>query len=71
MRRILDARLAGMKTNLESWRFYYPTDASMDRVTIISGTYFDFGKYPKSLTTAAENANREQQMNFENSSPGG
>ena len=43
----------------------------MDRVTIISGTYFDFGKYPKSLTTAAENANREQQMNFENSSPGG
>jgi hypothetical protein len=55
MRKILDARLAGMKTNKASWQFYYPSDVSMDRVTVVSGTYFDFGKYPKSITTAAAN----------------
>lgn len=71
MRRILDARLAGMKTNRESWRFYYSTDASMDRTTVISGTYFDFGKYPKSLTAAAAAAASAEADNLANSSPGG
>lgn len=53
MRKILDNRLAGVRTNSASWKFYYANDTSMDRVTVVSGTYFDFGKYPKAATTSA------------------
>lgn len=46
MRKVLENRIAGLKTNESSWRFFYPTDASMDRTSAISNTYFDFGKAP-------------------------
>lgn len=46
MRAVLDARIAGIKTNKQSWKSFYPTDTSMDRVAIIASTYFDFGKPP-------------------------
>lgn len=48
MRSVLDARVAGMKTNEQSWKQFYPNDTSMDRVAVIASTYFDFGKAPKS-----------------------
>ena len=48
MRTVLDARVAGIKTNEQSWKQFYPTDTSMDRVAVIASTYFDFGKPPKS-----------------------
>ena len=48
MRTVLDARVAGIKTNEQSWKQFYPTDTSMNRVAIIASTYFDFGKPPQS-----------------------
>jgi hypothetical protein len=46
MRSVLDARVAGIKTNEQSWKVFYPNDTSMDRVAVIASTYFDFGKKP-------------------------
>lgn len=47
MRIVLDARKAGVRTNPQSWKSFYPNDTSMDRVPVIASTYFDFGKPPK------------------------
>lgn len=46
MRRILENRIAGIKTNKTVWQFFYPGDTSMNRVDAISNTYFDFGGKP-------------------------
>lgn len=46
MRRILENRIAGIKTNKTVWQFFYPGDESMNRVDAISNTYFDFGGKP-------------------------
>lgn len=54
MRRILENRLSGVKTNKNSWQSFYPNDVSMNRVAEISNTYFDFGKPPKTQTQASE-----------------
>lgn len=48
MRKVLETRIAGLKTNQTSWQFYYPSDASMNRVAQIANTYFDFGGKPSS-----------------------
>jgi len=44
---VLENRIAGRKTNKESWRFFDSTDSSMDQVYAISGVAFDFGQTPK------------------------
>jgi len=54
MRRILENRLSGIKTNKSSWQSFYPNDVSMNRVAEISNTYFDFGKPPQKQTQASE-----------------
>ena len=54
MRRILENRLGGIKTNQSSWQFLYPNDASMNRVATISNTYFDFGKPPQIQTQSSD-----------------
>lgn len=61
MRAVLDARIAGIKTNKQSWRYFYPNDSSMDRVEIIASTYFDFGKPPTggSQATASTTGSNE------------
>lgn len=46
MRRILENRIAGIKTNKTVWQAFYPNDVSMNRVDAISNTYFDFGGKP-------------------------
>ena len=43
---VLENRIAGRKTNSESWKEYNPTDTSMDRVPSLSDRAFDFGKPP-------------------------
>lgn len=48
MRTVLENRSAGLKTNEQAWKVFYPNDTSMDRVAIIASTYFDFGKRPAS-----------------------
>ena len=54
MRRILENRLGGVKTNQSSWQFFYPGDTSMDRVATIANTYFDFGKPPQQQTQSTD-----------------
>lgn len=55
MRRILENRLSGVKTNKSNWQFIYGTsETSMNRVSEISNTYFDFGSPPKTQTQASE-----------------
>jgi hypothetical protein len=54
MRRILENRLSGVKTNKNNWQFIYPNDTSMNRVSEISNTFFDFGAPPQRNTQASE-----------------
>jgi len=54
MRRILENRLSGVKTNTNNWQFIYPNDTSMNRVSEISNTFFDFGAPPKTQTQSSE-----------------
>ena len=48
---VLENRIAGRKTNEESWKVFNPTDTSMDNVYSIAGVDFDFGQDPKNKTT--------------------
>ena len=54
MRRILENRLSGVKTNQNNWQFIYAGDTSMNRVSEISNTFFDFGAPPKTQTQSSE-----------------
>ena len=54
MRRVLENRLSGVKTNQNNWQFLYADDISMNRVSEIANTYFDFGKPPSTQTQASE-----------------
>ena len=54
MRRILENKMSGVKTNQQSWQFFYSSDTSMDRVATIANTYFDFGKPPQTQTQATD-----------------
>lgn len=54
MRRVLENRLSGVKTNQNNWQFIYPNDTSMNRVAEISNQYFDFGAPPMTQTQASE-----------------
>lgn len=54
MRRILENRLSGVKTNQSNWQFLYSSDTSMNRVAEISNQYFDFGKPPLTQTQSSE-----------------
>jgi hypothetical protein len=54
MRRVLENRLSGVKTNQNNWQFIYAGDTSMNRVSEISNTFFDFGSPPKVNTQASE-----------------
>lgn len=57
MRRILENRMSGVKTNQQSWQFFYPSDTSMSRVSTIANTYFDFGKPPQTDTQSTDTTN--------------
>jgi hypothetical protein len=53
---VLENRIAGRKTNSESWKEYNPTDTSMDRVPSLSDRPFDFGKPPVQVATTQSQA---------------
>ena len=57
IRKILENRMAGVKTNPSSWQKLYPNDTSMSRVPVITNTFFDFGKEPSigSVSTSGTN----------------
>ena len=50
---VLGNRIAGRKTNEESWKVFNPTDTSMDQVYSISGVNFDFGGDASSKRTVS------------------
>jgi hypothetical protein len=67
LRRILENRLSGMKTNKDAWQFVYGTsETSMNRVAEISNQYFDFGAPPKTQTQSSETT-----VTMDSSSTGG
>ena len=66
MRRILENRLSGVKTNTNNWQFIYPSDTSMNRVAEISNQYFDFGSPPMTQTQASETTITQDTTVYEN-----
>ena len=62
MRRVLENRLGGVKTNQSSWQFLYPGDTSMNRVATIANTYFDFGKPPQTDTQSTDTTQIDQSL---------
>jgi hypothetical protein len=64
-RLVLQNRVAGRKTNGESWKVFYPTDTSMDNVYSLADQYFDFGVKPKegatTQSTASQTTSEETQ----------
>jgi hypothetical protein len=53
---VLENRIAGRKTNSESWKEYNPTDTSMDRVPSLADRAFSFGQEPKQGATTQSQA---------------
>jgi hypothetical protein len=53
---VLENRIAGRKTNSESWKEINPTDTSMDRVPSLADRAFDFGKPPVQGATTQSQA---------------
>ena len=53
---VLENRIAGRKTNSESWKEINPTDTSMDRVPSLADRSFDFGKPPVQGATTQSQA---------------
>ena len=56
---VLENRIAGRKTNSESWKEFNPTDTSMDRVPSIADRQFDFGQTPKQGATTQSQASTD------------
>jgi len=73
MRKVLESRIGGMKTNQKSWQFVYPGDTSMNRVSVISNQYFDFGKPPQTGSVSDPNpgSNPEWSENGSGQTTGG
>jgi hypothetical protein len=71
MRRILENRLSGIKTNKSNWQTFYPNDTSMNRVAEISNTYFDFGKPPNRQTQSSETTTTVDNSGYSEYNPGG
>lgn len=65
MRRILENRISGIKTNTSSWQFFYSGDTSMDRVQEISNQFFDFGAPPKQQTQSSDGNNDTSSYNYD------
>ncbi len=68
-RTILENKISGIRTNQNTWRALYSTDASMDRIDAITGQYFDFGAPPRSGGLSDPNMN-EQPYVYEQDTSG-
>lgn len=69
MRRILENRLSGIKTNQKSWQSFYSGDTSMNRVLEVANTYFDFGGKPQTQTQASETTVTSQSNTYATETP--
>ncbi len=66
-RSVLQNRVAGRKTNGESWKVFYPTDTSMDNVYSLSDQLFDFGVKPKAGASTQSTASASTNQDVQNS----
>jgi hypothetical protein len=73
---VLENRIAGRKTNSESWKEYNPTDTSMDRVPSLADRAFSFGVEPKQgpstqsqAATEASQISQDTNTNITDASP--
>jgi hypothetical protein len=60
---VLENRLAGRKTNQQSWQVFNSTDSSMNNMYSLSGKKFDFGKKPTASQPNQSAATSESQVN--------
>ena len=67
---VLQNRIAGRKTNGESWKVWYPTDTSMDNVYSLADQYFDFGAKPKQGASTQSTASATIAQGAQNSGRG-
>lgn len=58
-RAVLENRIAGRKTNPQSWTYFNSTDSSMNNIYSISDQNFDFGKAPLSKASTKSQASVE------------
>ena len=58
---VLENRIAGRKTNQESWKVFNPLDTSMDNIYSLSDQQFDFGMAPSTTATTASTAGAESR----------
>jgi len=65
-RYVLENRIAGRKTNSDSWKEFNPTDTSMDRVPSLADKKFDFGKTPVQGPSTQSQAGTEASQNNQN-----
>lgn len=65
-RYVLENRVAGRKTNSESWKEFNPTDTSMDRIPSLSDQKFDFGKSTTQGPSTQSQAGTEASQNNQN-----
>ena len=70
-RYVLENRIAGRKTNSESWKEFNPADTSMDRVPSLADQKFDFGKpavqgpsTQSQAQTEASQSNQDTNTNY-------
>ena len=56
---VLENRVAGRKTNPESWKVFDPSDTSMDNIYSLADQHFDFGMKPNPITTTSSTATVE------------
>lgn len=68
---VLENRIAGRKTNAESWKAVYPLDTSMDNVYSLADRHFDFGMKPSATATTSSAAATEATTANESSSYSG
>lgn len=62
---VLENRIAGRFTNMESWQTFNSTDSSMNNVYSIADQQFDFGAAPKSVPVNNSGASQESQITNE------
>lgn len=60
---VLENRLAGRKTNQQSWQVFNSSDSSMNNMYSLSGRKFDFGKKPTASQPNQSAATSESQVN--------
>ena len=70
---VLENRIAGRKTNPQSWTYFNSTDSSMNNIYSISDQNFDFGKTPlrKAATVSQAQVESTQTTESFNSTDGG